>query len=84
MHIAIEASGTTATRFLSALRKRLDRVLTFPESGSPREQLARDLRAAFHGSYVIYYRTTETSLIVVRVLHGARDHAAIAQHGGFG
>jgi plasmid stabilization system protein ParE len=40
MHIAIEASEATATRFLAALRSSLGRVLLFPEAGAPRDQLA--------------------------------------------
>ena len=83
MHIAIEGSEATATRFLAALRSGLDRVLLFPEAGAPRDQLAPRLRATFHGSYVIYYRAAETELVVIRVLHGMRDQAAIAERGGF-
>ena len=35
-----------------------------------------------HGAYAIYYMVTERELIVVRVLHGARDIVAIANEGG--
>ncbi|CAN5623969.1 hypothetical protein BH10PSE6_BH10PSE6_34310 [soil metagenome] len=83
MHIAIEASEATATRFLAALKGSLDRVLLFPEAGAPRDQLAPRLRATFHGSYVLYYRAAETELVVIRVLHGMRDQVAIADQGGF-
>lgn len=83
MHIAAAASEATATRFLSALRKSLDRVLLFPEAGAPRDPFAPRLRATFHSSYVIYYRTADTELDVIRVLHGMRDQAVIANQGGF-
>lgn len=83
MHIALEASEETATRFLAALRGSLDRALLFPEAGAPRYQLAPALRATFHGPYILYYRSTETELVVIRVLHGMRDQVAIAEHGGF-
>lgn len=73
-----------ATRFVSALKNSLDRVLTFPDSGAPRDQLAVGLRATFYEAYVIYYRAAKTELAVIRILHGARDHAAVADHGGFG
>jgi toxin ParE1/3/4 len=59
------------------------RLIEFPLSGAPRERLAPGLRAIFEGNYAIYYSTTETELILVRVLHGARDAAAIAERGGF-
>ena len=58
-------------------------MLSFPDSGSPRDGLAPGLRATFYGSYVIYYRTGGAELIVIRVLHGARDREAIADHDGF-
>jgi plasmid stabilization system protein ParE len=37
----------------------------------------------FHGCYAIYYVPREDELVVVRVLHSARDVTAIAEHGGF-
>ncbi len=37
----------------------------------------------FEGNYAAYYLATETEVILVRVLHGARDSAAIAERGGF-
>lgn len=67
MHIAIEASEATATRFLSALESSLDRVLLFPEAGAPRDHFAARLRAAFHGRYVIYYRADETELVRISI-----------------
>jgi toxin ParE1/3/4 len=41
------------------------------------------LRAGFSGNYVVYYRPAETELTIVRILHGARDTAAISSSGGF-
>jgi toxin ParE1/3/4 len=58
-------------------------LLKFPLSGAPSGQLAPDLRVTFEGSYAVHYLATDTEVIVVRVLHGARDIAAIAGRGGF-
>lgn len=33
--------------------------------------------------FLIYYLPTERELIIVRVLHGARDGVAIAEQGAF-
>jgi len=55
----------------------------FPQAGIMREQVAAGLRVSFAGSYAIYYLHDERELVIVRVLHGARDAAAIAEHGGF-
>jgi len=41
------------------------------------------LRVGFSGAYALYYVHDDRELILVRALHGARDAAAIAAHGGF-
>jgi toxin ParE1/3/4 len=56
-------------------------LLTFPQSNPAREQLGRGLRVTFHGHYAIYYLIRKSAVIIVRVLHGARDAAAIADRG---
>jgi toxin ParE1/3/4 len=58
-------------------------LIDFPLAGAPRGLLAPGLRAAFAGRHVIYYRAGEDEIVVVRVLHGARDFVALAQRGGF-
>jgi hypothetical protein len=40
------------------------------------------LRVGFSGNYAIYYLHNEHELVIVRVLHGARDAAVVAEHGG--
>lgn len=44
---------------------------------------APDMRVTFHGSYAIYYTPTTSEIVILRVLHGARDAAALAERGGF-
>jgi toxin ParE1/3/4 len=61
----------------------LDQLATFPLSGPSREQLAPGLRVMFRGSYAIYYMPAEQEIVVIRVLHGARDIDALANRGGF-
>jgi toxin ParE1/3/4 len=51
--------------------------------GSQREQFGPALRVTFHTPYAIYYLSTDRELIIVRMLHGSRDAAAIAEQGGF-
>jgi toxin ParE1/3/4 len=41
------------------------------------------LRVTFHGAYAIYYRPLADAVVIVRVLHGARDVGALAERGGF-
>ena len=72
-----------ATSFLEALGKTITVLQHSPLIGTTREQLAIGLRVTFHHPYAIYYQVTEHELIIIRVLHGARDTAAIAEQGGF-
>ncbi len=45
--------------------------------GPSRGYLAPGLRAHFLGDYVIYYRASASEIVIVRILHGARDVAAV-------
>jgi toxin ParE1/3/4 len=51
--------------------------------GARRDQIGAGLRVTFHSPYAIYYLAAGYELIIVRVLHSARDAAAIANQGGF-
>ena len=55
----------------------------FPLSGPARQQLAPNLRVTFQNPYAIYYVPQEGTVIIVRVIHGARDITALAERGGF-
>jgi toxin ParE1/3/4 len=41
------------------------------------------LRVTFHRPYAIYYKPLSDAVVIVRVIHGARDVAALAERGGF-
>ncbi len=82
-YLAAEASEPIATRILTAIERRFYPLLRSPLMGSPREQLGAGLRVIFHSLYAIYYLPTGRELVSVRVLHSARDAAAVAEQGGF-
>ena len=82
-YLALEASEAIATLFMAAIKTDFDQLRTFPLSGVPRKHLAADLRVKFHGTYRIYDTPAARVLIIVRVLHGARDAVAVADRGGF-
>ena len=44
-----------------------------PKLGRRREELSDGLRSLHVGNYVILYRLRADSIIVLRILHGARD-----------
>ena len=82
-YLAEDASESIATDFLLQIQARFRQPSTFPLSGALRPYLAPDLRVIFHGTYAIYYLPRTEEIIIVRILHGSRDIAEIAQEGGF-
>ena len=68
---------------MNAIKAKFEPLLQFPLIGPQREQFGPNLRVVFHSHYAIYYVPTGPELIIVRVLHGARDAVAIAEQGGF-
>ena len=82
-YISAEASEATASQFLGALEVACRVLLHAPLIGAKREVFATGMRVTFHGQYAIYYRPGKDEIVVVRVLHGARDVAALAERGGF-
>jgi len=51
--------------------------LDHPKLGPARDVLAPGLRAWFYRGYAIYYRATEAEILIIRVVHGARDMATL-------
>ena len=59
------------------IEARFSALLSQPQIGPRRDHLSEGLRAHFHRDYVLYYRFTDTEVIIVRVVHGARDVSAL-------
>jgi len=55
----------------------------FPLSGPARERLSPGLRVTFHSPYAVYYKEFSDAVVIIRVIHGARDISALAERGGF-
>jgi toxin ParE1/3/4 len=72
-----EGSPRTATAFIHRIGEKFEPLRDHPELGPQRDQLAPGLRAHFYRDYVIYYSFTNTEVIVIRVVHGSRDAAAL-------
>ncbi|MFZ1492290.1 MAG: type II toxin-antitoxin system RelE/ParE family toxin [Candidatus Competibacter denitrificans] len=66
-----------ATTFVRKLQERFKPLLIHPEMGPKRDNLSPGLRVLFYRDYAIYYRFTESEVVVVHVTHGARDAAAL-------
>lgn len=81
--MAVETSEEIADRFLVALEGTLMPLREFPLSGVSREEFAPGLRVVFHGGYALYYKPFPDAVVVIRVLHGAREARVLAERGGF-
>jgi toxin ParE1/3/4 len=57
--------------------------LQFPFAGAARAYLYHEMRVIFYERYAIYYLPRPDEIIIVRILHGSRDIATIADDGGF-
>jgi toxin ParE1/3/4 len=82
-YLAAETSEAVATRFVKSIEAAFEPLRSFPLAAPPRQQFAPRLRVTFHGAYAIYYRPDPDAVVIIRVLHGARDAAALAARGGF-
>jgi toxin ParE1/3/4 len=64
-----------ARQFIKSIRWFCSTLKQFPGRYPVDEQ--SNLRKAPHGAYFIFYRTTAEEVQIVRVVHSARDQAAI-------
>ncbi len=68
---------------MAALWQSLLPIQSFPEAGALRPTLGAGPRVVFHERHAVYNRPMPTEVVVIRVLHGARDARAVAERGGF-
>jgi len=62
-----------ADRLLAEIDEVCATLADAPHAGRLREDLATNLRSLPVGNYVVLYRPRADGIIVIRVLHGARD-----------
>jgi len=63
-----------ADRWLETVQQRFHLLATHPHVGQGRPDLTPELRFLPVGNYLIFYRSIENGVEIVRVLHGARDY----------
>jgi toxin ParE1/3/4 len=71
-YIAKDKPGT-AVRFVEKLRAKCLPLAENPFVGEDCSLLRPRMRRITHAGYLIFYRVDETSVEIVRVVHGARD-----------
>ncbi|MBX9843818.1 MAG: type II toxin-antitoxin system RelE/ParE family toxin [Xanthobacteraceae bacterium] len=66
-------SPTAADRVLDRIERVLLSISQHPELGRERPEIMPGLRSFAVMSWVVFYRIEDDSIIIARVLHGARD-----------
>jgi toxin ParE1/3/4 len=62
-----------ADKLLRKLDQRIDSLFDMPERGVPRDDLSPGVRILIEGKYLIFYRVQNSKVVVLRVIHGAKD-----------
>jgi len=62
-----------AITFVRELRGQCETIASNPLGYRQRQELGDGIRSCAHGNYVIFFEIESDDLLVVRILHGARD-----------
>jgi toxin ParE1/3/4 len=74
LHIARNASIEAADRFVDTITGRFPFLAGSPEAGPARDEIEVGLRVFPVENYLVYYRKTARSgILISRIIHGMRD-----------
>lgn len=62
-----------ALSFVRELREQCLRITLNPPGYRLRAELGDGIRSCAHGHYVIFFESEPDAVVIVRILHGARD-----------
>lgn len=71
-YIAID-SDAVADTFIATLHAKFQVIANSPNIGRARDALAVGVRSFPVGRYVVFYRVLSDAVVIIRVLHSARD-----------
>jgi toxin ParE1/3/4 len=86
-YLSIEGNAEVADRFLDAVQESAKTLVGMPGIGAlcafhnPRLRSTRRIPITGFENWIMFYQVTEKHIDVIRVLHGARDIAAIFEQG---
>jgi toxin ParE1/3/4 len=66
-----------AAKWVDDLAQEFSKIAQTPGIGTNRQDLRPKLRSIAFGNYVVFFKAMNKSVIIVRVIHGARDYARI-------
>jgi toxin ParE1/3/4 len=68
-----------ALAFVQAIREHCERIAHAPSGYPTHPELGENLRSCPHGRYRIFFQPRTDDVLIVRILHAARDLAALFQ-----
>lgn len=71
-----EYDPDAADRQTDRFQQLFEKLAEMPGIGSRRDELQAGLRCRGVGKYLVYYRVLASDLVIVRVVHSARDQPA--------
>lgn len=79
IHKFIAANNVdAAVQLLNEIETACQKLVRFPQSGLTRDDLMPGLRLiVVRKSYVVFYRSSNEDIEVVRIIHGARDYSKL-------
>jgi toxin ParE1/3/4 len=72
-YVARHSYVAYADQILNRIMHSLKGIEIFPQSGKRRDDLLSGLRQIVVGLYLVFYQEHEAEILVVHILHGARD-----------
>lgn len=73
IYIAQDRGVAASQRFIDTINQKFQLLADSPQLGRRRPELAPELRSFPSGNYIIFYRSTTEGILIIRVIHGARD-----------
>jgi toxin ParE1/3/4 len=76
-YLVLHASIEVADNQLQKITARALTLIDNPRLGRPRDDLRRGVRQVLVKPYIVLYRFDETTVEIMRVIHGSRDLPAL-------
>ena len=71
-----------AVRLASAIRRKVELLASFPESGRIHPDIGEGYRSSLVSPYLIFYRIDQDVVEILRIVHGSRDLNKLKGLGG--
>jgi toxin ParE1/3/4 len=75
-YIAAE-NPSRAVSFIQEIQEQCSKIAMSPLAYIARAELGKDIRSCVHGRYLIVFRPSDEDVLIVRILHGARNLARL-------